>query len=100
MMTTRKADLNARVATSFRVRSVKTIDCRARHGLCPPSDRDPRRRRGVVLAPDGCRSKGGHFHRLERIGNPEPDLVGTIGVAETRGAFTTGTRQRPAAPEP
>src|SRR5712672_202634 len=38
----KEAHLSARVATGFRIDLVKPIDCRARNGCCPPSNRDAR----------------------------------------------------------
>src|ERR1700730_11012340 len=47
--------LNVRAEAGFEVSWVKKIDHRARNAFCPPSHRYPRRRRGGLLAPDGCR---------------------------------------------
>jgi len=42
-----------RAAAGFRLDLVKPTDRRTSHAPRPPSHRDPRRRRGRVLAPDG-----------------------------------------------
>ena len=50
----RSADLlAARAGAGFKVDLVKPTDHRPRDDFRPPSDRDPRRRCGEVLAPDG-----------------------------------------------
>src|SRR5215472_6275382 len=51
---------DARASADFALDLVKRTLPRATHAPCPPIDRDPRRRRGRVLAADGGGEEGTH----------------------------------------
>src|SRR4029077_3210223 len=53
LVMTKEAYLTTRVAAGFRLDLVNQSTVGRKNGPCPPSNRDARRRRGRLFAPDG-----------------------------------------------